>query len=291
MSRRVNKIKKENDSATSREDLLIDEFLNLAINRFTWDNLPLGLSTERLEEMLILHGTLGAFKNEVDLLTILPIYQNNKLNIYGEYDSYRIKGFNGSEYEKTIDEIVKLKNNPLGTEDFSTLLLYANRIDEIERTQEVNLFQQCIPKIMFGDHDSVLTMKNIIKKIKDFKFVILAKDKGIKKSALKSDDVIDTTAPYLLDKLSDYENFYRSKVLTFLGINNGNTDKKERLIVDEINVNNDYININLDLMFDMRKKFCKEVNEKFDFNISVRKREVEQNGTVYNDITGSDGDN
>ena len=40
------------EKALSRQDLLLDEFINLAINRFSWSNLPKGLTSERLEEML-----------------------------------------------------------------------------------------------------------------------------------------------------------------------------------------------------------------------------------------------
>lgn len=262
------------ESAISRQDLLLDEFLNLAINRFSWDNLPKGLTSERLEEMLISYGTLGAFKDESGLLLILPLHGTNKVNIYNEHTDYRLVGFNGLEYTKTIDEIVKLKNNQLGTEDLSTLQLYAKKIDDIEQTQDVNLFQQCIPRLIGTSRDGLLTAKNIIKQIKEHKFVVFTKTKGIE-SQLKREDILDNTAPFLLDKLADYENFYRNKVLTFLGINNGNTDKKERLIVDEVNANNDYIQINLDLMYDMRKQFCDEVNKKFNLNIKVKKREVE----------------
>ena len=261
------------DNALSREDLLLNEFLNLAINRFTWTNLPKGLTSERLEEMLICHGTLGAFV-ENEMLVILPMFGTKKVNIYNEHTDFHLFGFNGQTFSKSEEEIVKLKNNQLGTEDLSTLQIYAKKIDDIEQTQDVNLFQQTIPKLIGTNKDGILTAKNIIKQIKEHKFVIFTKSKGLE-NQIKKEEVLDNTAPYLLDKLSDYENFYRNKVLTFLGINNANTDKKERLITSEVNANNDYIQINLDLMFDMRKIFCMEVKEKFGIIINVEKRRVE----------------
>ena len=261
------------DNALSREDLLLNEFLNLAINRFTWTNLPKGVTSERLEEMLICHGTLGAFV-ENEMLVILPMFGTKKVNIYNEHTDFHLFGFNGQTFSKSEEEIVKLKNNQLGTEDLSTLQIYAKKIDDIEQTQDVNLFQQTIPKLIGTNKDGILTAKNIMKQIKEHKFVIFTKSKGIE-NQIKKEEVLDNTAPYLLDKLSDYENFYRNKVLTFLGINNANTDKKERLITSEVNANNDYIQINLDLMFDMRKRFCDEVKEKFGIIINVEKRRVE----------------
>ena len=50
------------------------------------------------------------------------------------------------------------------------------------------------------------------------------------------------------------------------------------MVVDEVNANNEYTSINLDLMYDLRKRACKEINEKFGLNILVKKREIEENG-------------
>ena len=59
------------------------------------------------------------------------------------------------------------------------------------------------------------------------------------------------------------------------------------MVVDEVNANNEYTSINLDLMYDLREKACKEINEKFGLNISVKKREVEENGKNNIDIRGN----
>jgi hypothetical protein len=271
------------DNAINREDEIFSEFLNLAIKRFKWSNLPKGLTSDRLEEMLINHGMLGGFINEVGLLTILPMNGVSKVNIYNEFDEYRLHGFNGYDKQLNIDDICRLKNNPTCSNDVDTLKIFAKRISDIEQTQEVNLFQMNIPKIIATSRDGILTAKNIIKKIQDFKFVVFTREKGLSQQ-LKQDDVLDTSVPYLLDKLSDYENFYRNKALSFLAINNANTDKKERMIVDEVNSNNDLLNTILDMMYEERQEFCNEVKEKFNIDISVEKRSV-LDGTLHTDTT------
>ena len=63
------------------------------------------------------------------------------------------------------------------------------------------------------------------------------------------------------------------------------------MIVDEVNANNEYTAINLDLMFDLRERACKEINEKFGLNIKVEKREVEKtDGGIHNNIRGDSGE-
>ena len=75
-----------------------------------------------------------------------------------------------------------------------------------------------------------------------------------------------------------------NELLTFLGINNSNTDKKERLLVDEVNSNNDFILVNIDHMYDERKRAVEEINKKFNLNITVDKREVELSGELYDRV-------
>ena len=152
-------------------------------------------------------------------------------------------------------------------------------------TQDVNLFQQCMPKLILADEDSKLTAKNIINKIRKFKFVIFGKTTLV--NNIKTSDVLDTSSPYILDKLQEQKIDLKNELLTYLGINNNNNiKKKERMIVDEVNANNEYTAINLDLMYDLRKRACDEINKKFGLNIKVEKREVDQIGKNYSDTRG-----
>lgn len=67
-----------------------------------------------------------------------------------------------------------------------------------------------------------------------------------------------------------------NEALTFLGINNILVDKKERLITDEANSNNELINLNLQSFLAPRQEACKKFNEKFELSgnneIKVRVR-------------------
>ena len=273
------------DKALSRYDELLNEFTNLAINRFSWENLPIGLTSEQMEFLLIRHGQLMCFNDSMYGTLILPCYGTTDINVYGLPTQYNVYGENGKYNEYiSVDEGVIIRNNPLGTSDFPTLEVFAKRIDDVEMTQDVNLFQQCMPKVILADEDSKLTVKNVINQIRNFKFVITGK-KSLANNISQS-DVLDTSAPYILDKLQQQKTDLKNELLTYLGINNNNNVKKERMVVDEVNANNEYTSINLDLMFDLREKACKEINEKFGLNITVKKREVEQDGEIYNNSRG-----
>ena len=79
-----------------------------------------------------------------------------------------------------------------------------------------------------------------------------------------------TTTPYVADKLNEYKYELEREILTFFGLNNS-FEKKERLLVDEVNSNNDYINRNVDIMYANRKSACEELNRKFGLNVKVTK--------------------
>lgn len=274
------------EQAISRYDLLLDEFINLAINRFSWEELPYGLTSEQLEKLLIKHGQLMGYQDELKGLFILPCSGTKDVNPYGLPTVYRVTSENGKINDDIeIDEGILLKNNPLGIGDLDIIESYAKKIDDVEMTMEVNLFQQSIPRIILADEDSKLSAKKLIQQIRSFKFAIFGKSSL--SNNIKSSDVLDTQAPYILDKLQDLKVSLRNELLTYLGINNINNIKKERMIVDEVNANNDYINISLDLMYDMRKKFADEFNKKYGTNITVKKREVE-NGNIDTDTGNND---
>ena len=77
--------------------------------------------------------------------------------------------------------------------------------------------------------------------------------------------------------------------MSFHGINN-NFEKKERLLVDEVNSNNDFIDRNVELMYRQRKLACEQMNKKFGWNVKVinlneeanKKQQLDLNKEVKN---------
>ena len=145
---------------------------------------------------------------------------------------------------------------------------------------DINLNSQKTPYVILCDEKERLTFKNILNQVQKFKYAIFG-SKGLK---INNIDVLQTKADFLLDKLQDTKNSYMNELLTFLGINNSNTDKKERLLVDEVNSNNDFILVNIDHMYDERKRAVEEINKKFNLNLTVEKREVSLIGELYDRV-------
>ena len=281
----MSKNKRVDEYAIDHTQEIFNRFLNLAINRFTWDNLPTGIESRKLEEFLIRYGMV-AFFNDVNYGNmILPCFNTSELNVYYEPTEVNVMG-NKFDKKISIDDVVIIRNNATADNDYDDLLTFATRINEIELTMDINLNAQKTPFVVLCDEKERLTFKNIINEVRKFKYAIF----GTKNLKMNNVDVLNTSSPYLLDKLQQQKRELFNELLSFLGINNNNVEKRERLLVDEVNANNEFILVNLEHMFEERKKACELINAKFGTNIQVRKREVDIIGSLHNRTEGTSGE-
>ena len=105
--------------------------------------------------------------------------------------------------------------------------------------------------------------------------------------------VLPSQAPYLVDMLQIQKQEMERELLTFLGINN-TLEKKERLLVDETNSNNQFIKMASDIGFKQRQHACQQMNEMFGLNVQVVETqdefesEVMGDGELYNNDSRND---
>ena len=218
------------------------------------------------------------FKDSNGVFIALPSFGVSKYDIYNEPLYYQVTGNN---FNKTIhrDDGVVIRNNAIGSNDNDDLLLFAERINEVEQTMDINLNGQKTPFIILCDEKERLTFKNILQQVMKFKYAIFGS-----KKLVSTPEVLNTKAEYLLDKLQTQKTALMNELLTYLGINNSNIEKKERLLVDEVNSNNDFILVNIDHMYEERKKACELINQKYGLNITVEKREVKISGKIHDGV-------
>lgn len=75
---------------------------------------------------------------------------------------------------------------------------------------------------------------------------------------------------YIVDKLQEEKQTIINEFLNEIGINNANFEKKERLLVDEVNANNDEISLNMKYARDNVKECVERVNKMFpDLHLKI----------------------
>ena len=163
---------------------LYNRFLNLALNRFKWENLPEGITSRKIEEFLVQHGQ-AMFSKDNGVFIVLPSYGVGRYDIYNEPLTYNVIGNN---YNKMVDreDGVLIRNNATSSNDYDDLLLFAERINEVEQTMDINLNGQKTPFVILCDEKERLTFKNILHQVQKFKYAIF----GSKKLSMNSMSVM-----------------------------------------------------------------------------------------------------
>ena len=269
-----------------RETIRLTKYYQmLALNRYKWENLPNGIESRYIEQMLFDNGECALFDHPDFGLTVLRSSSRENLNIYGEPTKLSLTGFN-EHRTVMMDECVRIMNNDLALPTLPDIVYYARRMAEIDDIVMQNLRQQRVPYLFATDENNSFSMKSLYDRMYQGEPAIFI-DKEMLKGEPENIMVVPTVAPYLVDKLQIQKQEMERELLTFLGINN-TLEKKERLLVDETNSNNQFIKMASDIGFKQRQLACEQMNQMFGLNVSVVEtqdefqQEVVDDGELYN---------
>ena len=245
-----------------------DRLHMLATSLFTWKGLDdvAGFGASHfIEESLYRYGKACIVKDSEIGIKALNVTAAGKLNLY--YLPVKVNCFS-TGYNKIydFDDVVYIMNNELQKPTKDTLTLFAARLYETERTTDVNLQAQKTPVLIEGDKNTLLTLKNIYMQYSGNMPVIYGNKNFDVSSKL---NVLRTDAPYVVDKLDTHKDKIWNDCMTFLGINNANTSKKERLVTSEVESNDQLINYYLNCFYKKRKEACDILNKKFGTNVEI----------------------
>lgn len=278
----------ETDLAMAINNKTYIDYLNrlklLAISLFKWKGLDdiAGFGASRFLEMSLYENGRACFLKDEKLgYLALKVNPSDKLNVYNLPEKVMAWSIG---YNRTLpfDNVVYIMNNELELPTSQTLSLFAYRLYETERTIDTNLIAQKTPILIEGDTKTILTLKNVYMQYSgNTPFIFGNKQFDISNKL----NVLKTDAPYLIDKLELHKHEIWNEALTYLGIDNANTDKKERLITDEVESNNDLISYYLNCFYKTRKQACDLINERYGLNI-----EIELNKEITNLLNVSEND-
>lgn len=260
------------DSATKNKVSYMqyyDRFVELAVSMFEWKNLPSTVDARYLELALFRDGKAVFFRDDVIGEICLRCSAAGQYDIYGIPIYRRAYAYNGVQYELNNENSVIIFNNMLHTNSMRDCRIFAERLYEIDRTIETNVKAQKTPIILSCDENQRLTLLNLYMNYDGNKPVLFG-DKNLKPDSIKA---INTEAPYVGDKLTQLKTAIWNEALTYLGISNVNVQKKERLLMDEVQRNLGGIIASRYSRLESRRKACNEINEMFGLEIWCDYRE------------------
>ena len=239
-----------------------------ALNMFEWINLPKTVDARFIELVLFEEGKINFFEDKLIGFLALRVNESGKQNVYNEFDKKYIYANNGFRRTRNLRNSVTIYNNYLRTPTYTTVNLYAIRLARVTRAIDLNIEAQKTPILITCPENQKLSLKNVYEQYKGNAPVIYT-DSEFNLDSIK---VLKTDAPFVVDKLTLYKHDIWNEVMTFLGVNNSNQDKKERLVANEVDANDEQIEQARFNMLDARKDACKKINDMFGLNIDVKFR-------------------
>lgn len=300
MRRRLvgNKVQKFKDYQYINDDTYYDYLERLkkvAISMFEWVNLPESCDARFLELSLYYLGQAALLKNNKGVFINTKSCSCGDLNIYELPTSINCYSVGFNTTKKLYDGFELNDINKINPEDYCVLVLnnmnryataptielFAYRLYLAQRVADVNISVNKTPYFVAVADNQRLTMENLINQIDENRPAVFG-TKELSSTIREDLKILPTNAPFIADKLNDYKKEIWNEALTSLGINNLN-EKKERLITDETNSNNELINLNLQSFLAPRKEACKQFNKLFGLS-GDKAIDVKVRSDLYNII-------
>lgn len=253
----------------------------ICLSMFDWVNLPSSMNARFLEMCLFYNGQAAMFyDDEMGFINSMAA-DGGYINLYGlpteiQCYSYRFNQkrslYMTDTGEEKGKECILVMNNFERVPTAASITLFAYRLAEAQRTADVNIKAQRTPVLITTDQKQYFTLKKMYEEFDGNSPAIFADKNLITADAMKA---LKTEAPFIANDIMEYKKEIWNEFLTFMGLQNLN-EKKERLISNEVDSNNELINLNLQALLVPRQEACKQFNEKYglmgDRAISVRVR-------------------
>lgn len=246
-----------------------DKMLALALNVFQFKNIDPFIDMSRVNYSLLCNGSIAFFKDDVTgNLLALPYTPVGSLDIYGRPQAIRVIPYFGA-YNRTLykknKEFVIMYDNEARLPLYSQIIASAERLALIKRTIDINISQQSTNRIWTAPEEKIATLKGLLEQVDSKVNTIVGYD-GLDINEINS---ILNIAPYVADKLNDAKKEEWSEFLEMIGITSSVTQKKERLITDEVFTSMGGTIASRFNRYESRRKAIEEINETFGTDIEV----------------------
>ena len=273
---------------------------NQALARYDFEGLPDTVNDRVLKMSLLYHGSIGFFEKEGNILA-LPAMPSNGVTLYGDFRSMYVYGRNGYNQEipiyvrggadsklieKPVGGIITnkqpkgvwMRENPYVFPFIRYCMSYAERIADAMRVIDINRHHMKTPFIIVADNQILNTVKKTLEMVDDNVNYIVSS--GV--FPVDRINVIPTqTTPETLKTATDLIEWYYNDFDELCGKNNNsNPDKKERLLVDEVNANNEKTKSSINELITFMQSELDFVNECLGTNITIKKQEGEEDDDI-----------
>ena len=176
-------------------------------------------------------------------------------------------------FSRTIDEdcaLVKLQYTYMGIMDI--IAHYATQLSDCDSSIAVNLMNSKVAFIgLVGSKQQAQSMKLMYDKISQGEPAVFVRGDQINQDNILYNHVREN---FVANDIQMLKRKIMSEFLTEIGVNNANTDKRERLTDNEVESNNAEIQLNSSYWLENMKEGFDKANKMFDLKIDIKLKEV-----------------
>ena len=260
----------------------------IGLNMFEWSGLPPSVDPRFLEICLFNDGYCLYFDDEVMGNLALQCMIGGQLDVYNNPIERTAYATNGYQNRKDNTNSVIIYNNYTHTNTAWGVNYFVRKLYELDRAIDVNIKGQRTPVLVKASEKQRLTMMNLYMQY-DGNQPFIFGDKNLDMDAMK---VLRTDVPFISPDLQEMKQKIFNEALMFLGITSSNTDKRERLVTDEVLLNLGDVSAMRRCRLNSRQDACERINRLFGTDIWVEYAETDFYNNVSHETSlggGNDG--
>lgn len=278
--------------------------MELAMNRFKWNNLPPGVD-ERHVEMSLMSQALCIFyfDEQYDRFMAVRGSASGPVNMYNNPTSFTVvapqltRRLNATRSVATDEagnavldqhglpvikapECVPIWANYLRVPDWDIVELYTSRLVELDKTIDITILNQRHPFIVASSVDQRKSFMEAYRQVQEGQPILWVTN-ALGEMLSDGANVLDVNVDKeLVLTLMLAKSRVWNECMTMLGINNANQDKRERMVVDEVGANDEQVMSTRNVALKSRESACEMINEVFGLDISVEWNVEKPTGTI-----------
>lgn len=253
-----------NNQQRMTESMYVRVLSEMCMNRFTWENLPKSVDARYMEKVLFTNALVVFFKHKTTQAHLcLRGAGNGMWNIYDNPTEYLVTGNGIVNEQLPAKDVVPIWGNYMRMPDSDIVLLYAMKLANLDRTIQISTDNMRTSRLITATEDQLLTYQNVNQMVDEGVKTIFVKE-GFDVDKIQALDL--SPDPRNLPALISAKKELWNECLTLLGVNNNaGEDKKERLVADEVEANDDQVLVHRATSLKARQLAVEQINDKFTY--------------------------
>lgn len=238
----------------------------LAAGRFKWTGLP-DTVDERYLELTLYQRALAVFYEDHDFGYLAQAATGSgEINIYDNALSYDVTLPRTGTKTISHKQCVPIWANYLRIPDYDIVRVYTEKLAKIDSIIDIAIENLRFTKVVMVEENQRQSYTNLLRQHQSGQPIIF----GNKNLDLANIAAFDVGAhPEALGSLMVAKSKMWNDCMTYLGIDNSNQEKKERLVESEVSANDAQIVSMQRKNLNARQQACDQINKMFDLDIWV----------------------